>query len=204
MMRLKTKITSALSCPMKNTEHLQVLKYEPGQFYRSHHDQNSPYDSPAGPRIFTFFLYLSDVTEGGETYFPKLGLTVTPKSGSALVWASVSDDNIYTDDPTFLDGLHAAVKKLATKLDAPLLRSILNSYFGTVTRTVSNSAPKAIMLHMVRATQQSIHATIFDALGRTPLDGLLDESEDIDVKRRADHELLAKLKGAKRALESLA
>jgi len=99
MMRLKTKITSALSCPMKNTEHLQVLKYEPGQFYRSHHDQNSPYDSPAGPRIFTFFLYLSDVTEGGETYFPKLGLTVTPKSGSALVWASVSDDNIYTDDP---------------------------------------------------------------------------------------------------------
>jgi len=99
MLRLKEQITDALSCPMKNTEHLQMLRYEPGQFYKTHHDQNSPYDSAAGPRIFTFFLYLSEVAEGGETYFPQLGLTVTPKPGSAIVWASVKDDDIYRDDP---------------------------------------------------------------------------------------------------------
>lgn len=34
-----------------------------------------------GPRILTFFLYLSDVEEGGETGFPKMNLQVTPKKG---------------------------------------------------------------------------------------------------------------------------
>ena len=100
MLRLKAKIIGALgSCPMKNTEHLQVLRYEPGQFYKAHHDQNSPYDSAPGPRIFTFFLYLSEVAEGGETHFPQLDLSVRPKPGRAIVWASVRDDVIYMDDP---------------------------------------------------------------------------------------------------------
>jgi hypothetical protein len=29
----------------------------------------------SGPRILTFFLYLSDVEEGGETSFPQLGIS---------------------------------------------------------------------------------------------------------------------------------
>ena len=110
---------------------------------------------------------------------------------------------IYTDDPTFLEGLQAAVKKLVTRLDAPLLRSILQSYFGTVTRTVTNAAPKAIMLHLVKGSQGAIYAALFDSLSRTPLEGLLDEPEDIDSKRRTDIELLHKLRAAKRALEAL-
>jgi hypothetical protein len=32
-----------------------------------------------GPRILTFFLYLSDVEEGGETNFPLLNISVNPK-----------------------------------------------------------------------------------------------------------------------------
>ena len=44
---------------------------------------------------------------------------------------------------------------------------------------------------------------LFDALSRTPLEGLLDESEEVDVKRRADVQLLEKLRAAKRALEAL-
>ena len=50
-----------------------------------------------GPRILTFFLYLSDVEEGGGTRFPKIprpdgepgGLVVTPRRGHAVVWPSV-------------------------------------------------------------------------------------------------------------------
>jgi prolyl 4-hydroxylase len=49
----------------------------------------------AGPRVLTFFLYLSDVEEGGETYFPKLNISVKPHKGSALLWPSV--DNEYPD-----------------------------------------------------------------------------------------------------------
>lgn len=44
---------------------------------------------PFGPRVYTFFLYLSDVAEGGGTHFPELNLTVQPKLGRALWWPSV-------------------------------------------------------------------------------------------------------------------
>ena len=47
-----------------------------------------------GPRILTFFLYLSDVEEGGETHFPLLGISVKPKKGKALLWPSVVDDDL--------------------------------------------------------------------------------------------------------------
>jgi prolyl 4-hydroxylase len=36
---------------------------------------------PAGHRIYTMFLYFSDVEEGGETDFPDLGISVRPKKG---------------------------------------------------------------------------------------------------------------------------
>ena len=48
----------------------QVLQYMPGQRYGVHHDYGAEDRGLAsGPRILTFFLYLSDVEEGGETNF---------------------------------------------------------------------------------------------------------------------------------------
>jgi len=99
MVRVKNKIIDVLQVPLLNTEHLQVLRYEEGQFYRSHHDQNAHVDSAAGPRVYTFFMYLSDVGEGGATNFPKLGISVPPSPGAALIWPSVRDDDVYKDDP---------------------------------------------------------------------------------------------------------
>lgn len=92
------KIEAVTGIPQVNYESFQLLKYDGGQFYRSHHDSSSVDDSPAGHRILTFFLYLSDVEEGGETYFSKLGIAVKPKKGRALVWPSVLDE-----DPTYWD-----------------------------------------------------------------------------------------------------
>merc|ERR1711957_434100 len=69
-------------------------QYEEGQFYATHHDAAATRESnPSGPRILTFFLYLSDVEEGGETAFPDLGpLVVPPRKGSAILWPSVLDE----------------------------------------------------------------------------------------------------------------
>ena len=47
-----------------------------------------------GPRVYTFFLYLSDVEEGGETNFPRMGLKVPPAKGKALLWPSVLDEDL--------------------------------------------------------------------------------------------------------------
>jgi hypothetical protein len=69
-----------MNIPPENSEDLQILKYEVGQFYNTHHDY-IPHqkDRQCGPRILTFFLYLSDVEAGGGTDFPDLGITVNPK-----------------------------------------------------------------------------------------------------------------------------
>ena len=41
-------------------------------------------------RIYTFFMYLSDVDEGGGTRFADLNITVPAVKGTAVVWPSVT------------------------------------------------------------------------------------------------------------------
>ena len=101
---ISERIEQVTGIPEKNSEHFQILRYETGQFYNVHHDFiDNDVDRTTGARILTFFLYLSDVEEGGGTQFPRLGdspgLTVMPRTGKALLWPSVMDDNPLVWDP---------------------------------------------------------------------------------------------------------
>lgn len=86
------RIANITGIPEMNSENLQLLRYEEGQFYQTHNDY-IPYQRsmPTGVRILTFYVYLNDMEEGGGggTQFPKLNLTVTPKKGRAVLWPSV-------------------------------------------------------------------------------------------------------------------
>ena len=96
MQRVSDRIETVTGIPQVNYENFQILKYETGQRYRRHHDMsNSDNTKLSGPRILTFFLYLSDVEAGGGTSFPDLTpkVTMMPKKGSAILWPSVMDDN---------------------------------------------------------------------------------------------------------------
>uniref|UniRef100_A0A7S2WFP1 Fe2OG dioxygenase domain-containing protein n=1 Tax=Rhizochromulina marina TaxID=1034831 RepID=A0A7S2WFP1_9STRA len=89
------RIEAVTTVPYENFEQFQVLRYREGQYYKVHHDFGPHQVNLAcGPRILTFFLYLSDVEEGGETHFPKLGIKVKPKLGRALLWPSVKDSDV--------------------------------------------------------------------------------------------------------------
>jgi len=110
---------------------------------------------------------------------------------------------ISTDDPAFLAELQGVMKKLASRLDVGLLRSILTSYYATVQRAVSNSAPKAIMCFLVRGTQESVSASLFERIARQPPANVLDEPPEVDAQRRAELEVVTQLRAAKRALETL-
>ena len=55
-------------------------------------------DRQCGPRILTFFFYLSDVEAGGGTDFPSLNITVQPKVGRAVLWPSVYDAEPFNKD----------------------------------------------------------------------------------------------------------
>ena len=99
--RVRDRIANLTMVPERNAEHMQVLKYEQGQFYRTHHDQNSPMTSAWGPRMYTFFMYLNEENDGGETHFPQLNISVRPRRGRALLWPSVLDrDPNERDDRT--------------------------------------------------------------------------------------------------------
>ena len=86
--------------PNGHSEWFQMLFYEPGQYYSNHHDYiMAEVEKPQGPRIFTLFLYLNDVPEGGATRFETLDLTVLPKRGRALLWPNVCNDSPMLMDP---------------------------------------------------------------------------------------------------------
>ncbi len=88
------KIAELTGVSSEYYEHLQLLKYEEGQFYRAHHDYIvKDATRLPGPRILTAFLYLNDVPAGGGTNFPDLNLTIMPKKGRILLWPSVLDAN---------------------------------------------------------------------------------------------------------------
>lgn len=96
--RVHERVVNLTGVPKENAEFFQVLKYEPGQFYKVHHDQNAHPDSLMGVRLFTFFIYLRSPEAGGATYFPNLNITVAPKAGSALIWPNVKDHDLRASD----------------------------------------------------------------------------------------------------------
>ena len=92
--RISERISGLTMTPQTNAEYMQVVRYEVGQFYRIHHDQNSAPFTPQGARLYTFFMYLNTPEAGGGTRFNDLGLTVAAKRGSAVLWPSLLDSNV--------------------------------------------------------------------------------------------------------------
>lgn len=96
------KIEDVTHVKRKNYESFQVLRYDIGQHYNVHHDfGHDDIGLACGPRILTFFLYLSDVDEGGETAFPELGIAVKPIKGRAVLWPSVLNEDLNAIDKRY-------------------------------------------------------------------------------------------------------
>ena len=96
--KVTRRLLNVTRLPFENAEYFQILKYEEGQFYRAHHDQQTAHWTPQGVRLYTFFLYLSDVEAGGGTRFTDLGITVTPKLGRGILWPSVFGSDLNKSD----------------------------------------------------------------------------------------------------------
>jgi prolyl 4-hydroxylase len=85
--KIEKRISDLTGDPVEHGEGLQVLHYRPGEEYKPHFDyfpSNKVDPDKGGQRIGTLLLYLNDVSSGGETIFPKIGLSVAPKKGTAL------------------------------------------------------------------------------------------------------------------------
>lgn len=88
------KVSRLTGIPRHHFEMYEIVKYDVGDFYVEHHDCGMYTElESAGPRILTFFFFLNDVEEGGESYFNYLDITVKPKKGRLLIWPSVLDSD---------------------------------------------------------------------------------------------------------------
>jgi len=88
------RISNITGLPQQNSEHIQLLKYEVGEFYQIHHDLIPHHvERMQGPRILTAFLYLNDVAAGGGTNFDQYNVTVIPRRGRVVLWPSTLNES---------------------------------------------------------------------------------------------------------------
>lgn len=92
--RIEKRTSQIMNIPVEHGEGLQVLNYKKGQEYKAHFDFFSSASRPVNnPRVSTLVMYLNDVEEGGETYFPKLNFSVAPKKGMAVYFEYFYDNH---------------------------------------------------------------------------------------------------------------
>ena len=82
------KCTSNTDRPLRNCEHLQVLRYQPGGFYKPHQDC---FKNDKNKRMYTCIIALTDDFEGGETEFPNLKKIYKLKKGDMLFFNTLDD-----------------------------------------------------------------------------------------------------------------
>ena len=87
------RIANKLSMPLSHAEAFQINHYEVGGEYRPHFDAfdmqnvNKPLMTQKnGQRLTTVLIYLNEVSNGGETTFPKLELSFSPSPGKAIIF----------------------------------------------------------------------------------------------------------------------
>lgn len=82
---LNMRIATATNTNVDQGEPLVILRYNPGQQYRVHHDC---LPGEGNQREKTAILYLNEEYDGGETSFPTLDLTIRGQRGDALSFAN--------------------------------------------------------------------------------------------------------------------
>ncbi|XP_028406232.1 prolyl 4-hydroxylase 2-like isoform X2 [Dendronephthya gigantea] len=106
-LELHDRIKLATGLSPENGGKFQITSYPQNVGYKNHTDCTVG-QADKRDRYGTILVYLKDVAKGGETAFPQLGLSVTPKKGLALVWNSMSKDG--KCDPTSIHNAAEVIK----------------------------------------------------------------------------------------------
>ncbi|HEX9931350.1 MAG TPA: 2OG-Fe(II) oxygenase [Allosphingosinicella sp.] len=86
---LNRRIAAASGTTPEQGEPLQVLRYRPGDQYRTHFDAIPGFENQ---RVYTLLVWLNDAFEGGETEFPEAGLSLRFPAGDAILFRNVGAD----------------------------------------------------------------------------------------------------------------
>ena len=107
-----------------------------------------------GPRVLTFMLYLNDVEAGGHTRFIRLGKSLAPRVGRALLWANTeAAEPLVRDKLTVHESkaVRRGIKYVATTwLHAFSPSGLLAAAQSAMRRAADCSAPRASSVGIFR------------------------------------------------------
>jgi prolyl 4-hydroxylase len=86
---LNRRIAAASGTSVQQGEPLQVLRYRPGEQYRTHFDAIPGF---ANQRILTMLVWLNQGYGGGETQFPVAALSLKGDAGDAILFRNAGAD----------------------------------------------------------------------------------------------------------------
>jgi prolyl 4-hydroxylase len=121
--QVEDKITDLMGIAPGHGETIQGQRYDVGQQFKQHHDffyTSEDYwereDKRGGQRTWTAMMFLNRPEAGGQTFFEKAGVRITPRAGNLLTW-----NNLDPGGEPNLASLHqgmpveAGVKYIITK-----------------------------------------------------------------------------------------
>ncbi|BAM41170.1 uncharacterized protein TOT_030000433 [Theileria orientalis strain Shintoku] len=92
--KIERRVALVAGIDVSHLEKLVMVKYGPGDYFKQHHD--------GGFRSHTILLYLNGTflpdirscldTDGGETVFPRIGISIKPIANSAVFWENLTSD----------------------------------------------------------------------------------------------------------------
>lgn len=114
--RLTQRIAELLGVGEEYVEPFQLVRYQPGEFYKEHHDHGSYYKADTEQRPLTLLIFLSDLPSstgkegGGYTKFRALGnnnggVSVVPRLGDGVLWRNEDE----TTGELLLEAVHEAI-----------------------------------------------------------------------------------------------
>ncbi len=90
---IEDKITGLIGITASHGETIQGQRYAIGQQFKLHHDYFYPGESywpemerTGGQRTWTAMIFLNTPEGGGQTFFEKAGVRVSPRAGNLLTW----------------------------------------------------------------------------------------------------------------------
>lgn len=108
--KLKSKFSEISNLPVENQEMLTIIKYQPGQYFKTHFDsftEKSHLDVEeliGGQRVWTFIVCLKEATIGGLTHFDNLNESVKLKKGECIFWKNIDENG-----EVFKESLHSGL-----------------------------------------------------------------------------------------------
>ena len=95
---VETKINALTGIRPTQGETIQGQRYAVGQQFKPHHDffyPSEPYwpeqEKSGGQRTWTAMVFLNEPEAGGQTFFPKANVRVTPRAGNLLLWNNLDE-----------------------------------------------------------------------------------------------------------------